>query len=102
MPVAVAHGEGRVEYPAGVEPAEGGVSLRYVDHHGAPTETYPLNPNGSEGGVTGLCSRDGRFTIMMPHPERVYRTVQNPWHPDHWGEDSPWIRLFRNARRWVG
>ena len=102
MPVAVAHGEGRVEYPAGVEPAEGGVSLRYVDHHGAPTETYPLNPNGSEGGVTGLCSRDGRFTIMMPHPERVYRTVQNPWHPGHWGEDSPWIRLFRNARRWVG
>ncbi|MCG8012031.1 MAG: phosphoribosylformylglycinamidine synthase subunit PurQ, partial [Candidatus Thiodiazotropha weberae] len=62
---------------------------------------YPANPNGSPEGMTGFCSRDGRVTIMMPHPERVTRTVQHSWHPDGWGEDAPWLRLFRNARRWV-
>jgi phosphoribosylformylglycinamidine synthase len=76
--------------------------MRYVDHDGRATETYPLNPNGSPEGLTGFCSEDGRSTIMMPHPERVFRAVQHSWHPDEWQEDAPWMRLFRNARVWVG
>jgi phosphoribosylformylglycinamidine synthase len=104
LPVAVAHGEGRVdvqaaEQLAGLQPL---VAARYVDHHGQPTERYPLNPNGSMGGVTALTSRDGRATILMPHPERVFRAVQSSWRPREWGEDGPWLRLFRNARAWVG
>jgi len=101
MPIAVAHGEGRAEFG---EQAidERFISLRYVDHHGQATERYPFNPNGSPAGVTGLCNEDGRFTIMMPHPERVFRALQHSWHPDEWGEDGPWMRLFRNARAWVG
>ena len=79
-----------------------GISMRFVDNHGAVAVKYPENPNGSPEGITGLTSDDGRATIMMPHPERVIRTVQNSWHPDEWGEDSPWMRLFRNARVWVG
>ena len=75
--------------------------LRYVDNTGEPTEAYPYNPNGSPGGLTAVTTEDGRFTIMMPHPERVFRTVQMSWHPENWGEDSPWMRMFRNARRWV-
>ena len=71
-------------------------------HRGAATETYPLNPNGSPLGITGTTTADGRFTVVMPHPERVFRTVEMSWHPDGWGEDSPWMRLFRNARLWVG
>ena len=102
IPVAVAHGEGRVEFDDAAQREAALVALRYVDHHGRPTETYPLNPNGSPEGITGLTSRDGRFTIMMPHPERVFRAVQNSWHPDEWGEDGPWMRLFRNARVWLG
>ena len=78
------------------------MALRFVDHRGAPTEVYPLNPNGSAGGVTGLTTTDGRFTILMPHPERIFRSVQNSWHPQGWGEDGPWLRMFRNARRRVG
>lgn len=101
MPIAVAHGEGRAEYRDNVRPGKG-VSLRYIDNHGAVTMTYPANPNGSPLGITGLTSDDGRATIMMPHPERVIRSVQNSWYPDDWGEDSPWMRLFRNARVWVG
>ncbi len=77
-------------------------ALRYVDNKGEPTEVYPYNPNGSPGGLTAVTTEDGRFTIMMPHPERVFRTVQMSWHPEGWGEDSPWMRMFRNARRWVG
>jgi len=102
MPIAVAHGEGRVEFKQGSMPEEPLTSLRFVDHEGNATETYPLNPNGSAEGLTGFTTDDGRATIMMPHPERVFRTVQNSWHPDEWGEDAPWIRLFRNARVWVG
>jgi phosphoribosylformylglycinamidine synthase len=104
LPVVVAHGEGRAGFAC--DPAEalsaGVAALCYVDHYGRPTEAYPFNPNGSPLGITGLTSRDGRFTIMMPHPERCIRTIHNSWHPDEWGEDGPWMRLFRNARCWVG
>jgi len=105
LPVAVAHGEGRAEFrdEGGPEAAQaaGVVALRFVDHAGLPTEHYPANPNGSPGGITGLTSGDGRFTIVMPHPERMFRTVQYSWHPGDWGEDGPWLRMFRNARRWL-
>ncbi|WP_457668709.1 phosphoribosylformylglycinamidine synthase [Thiolapillus sp.] len=100
MPIAVAHGEGRAEYRGDMMPGKG-ISMRFVDNHGNVAVKYPENPNGSPEGITGLTSDDGRATIMMPHPERVIRTVQNSWHPDDWGEDSPWMRLFRNARVWV-
>ncbi len=106
MPVAVAHGEGRAEFASEnarkVLEHEGLVALRYVDHYANPTEVYPRNPNGSPGGITGLSSTDGRVTIMMPHPERVFRTVQGSWHPEEWGEDGAWLRLFRNARKALG
>lgn len=102
MPIAVAHGEGRAEYKTDTQRRQVLTSLRYVDHDGAPTETYPLNPNGSPEGLTGFTTDDGRVMIMMPHPERVFRTVQHSWHPEEWGEDSPWMRMFRNARVWVG
>ena len=104
MPIAVAHGEGYAEFTgaAAHAAAEPLVALRFVDNRGVVTETYPSNPNGSPSGITGLTTHDGRFTILMPHPERVFRTVQNSWHPGSWGEDGPWLRMFRNARRWVG
>jgi phosphoribosylformylglycinamidine synthase len=102
LPVVVAHGEGYAEFASPAQRAEALVALRFVDHRGAPTEVYPLNPNGSAGGVTGLTTTDGRFTILMPHPERIFRSVQNSWHPQGWGEDGPWLRMFRNARRRVG
>ncbi len=106
LPVAVAHGEGRVLLPAGVTVADmqrdGTAALRYVDHYGDATERYPCNPNGSPGGLTGFTTADGRFTIMMPHPERVFLTRQLSWHPRGWGEESPWMRLFRNARAQIG
>ncbi|MDP0560791.1 MAG: phosphoribosylformylglycinamidine synthase [Candidatus Endonucleobacter sp. (ex Gigantidas childressi)] len=105
MPVAVSHGEGLVEFghTGQVEALEtaGQVVLRYVDNCGEPTVRYPYNPNGSEGGVTGFSSKNGRVTIMMPHPERVFRTVQHSWHPDGWGEDGAWLQMFRNARIWI-
>ncbi len=104
MPIAVAHGEGRAEFadPTQLEAVAGQVALRYIENDGQVAVRYPANPNGSPEGITGLCNADGRVTIMMPHPERVVRSVTNSWHPDDWGEDSPWMRLFRNARRWVG
>ncbi|MCC4265315.1 phosphoribosylformylglycinamidine synthase [Oceanimonas baumannii] len=105
LPIAVSHGEGRVQ-PKGADiaalEASGTVALRFVDNHGQATERYPFNPNGSANGITGLTSEDGRVTIMMPHPERVFRTVANSWHPDNWGEDSGWMRMFRNARKQLG
>jgi len=105
LPVAVAHGEGRVELDdASVRQlqASGLVAMQFVDHQVQPSEIYPSNPNGSPLGITGLTNTDGRFTIMMPHPERVFRSVTNSWHPDDWQEDSPWMRMFRDARIWVG
>ncbi|WP_058913211.1 phosphoribosylformylglycinamidine synthase [Entomohabitans teleogrylli] len=106
MPIAVSHGEGRVEvrddaHLAALE-SKGLVALRYIDNAGQVTETYPANPNGSPNGITALTSESGRVTIMMPHPERVFRTVSNSWHPAEWGEDSPWMRIFRNARKQLG
>ncbi|TCJ15025.1 phosphoribosylformylglycinamidine synthase [Parasulfuritortus cantonensis] len=102
MPIVVSHGEGRAVFADKAARKGAEVCLRYVDNRGRKTETYPLNPNGSPGGITGLTTPDGRFTIMMPHPERVFRAIQHSWHPDAWQEDGPWLRLFRNARKWVG
>lgn len=105
MPIAIAHGEGHAEFESEEALLEadlsGTVALRFIDNHGKVSETYPANPNGSPRGITGLCSRDGRVTIMMPHPERVFRAVQNSWRPDEWQEDGGWLRMFRNARVWV-
>ena len=100
LPIVVSHGEGRAVFENSTLD-QVAASLRYVDHRGQPTQVYPLNPNGSPDGLTGVTTADGRFTIMMPHPERVFRTVQMSWHPKDWSEDSPWLRMFRNARRWV-
>ena len=102
IPIVVSHGEGRAVFETPEDHAKALAALRYVDHRGEATEIYPYNPNGSPGGVTAVTTQDGRFTVMMPHPERVFRTVQMSWHPAEWGEDSPWMRMFRNARRWVG
>ena len=106
LPIAVAHGEGRVEFADDAAAAavmdSGLVAARYVDGRGAVATRYPQNPNGSALGITGLTTTDGRVTIMMPHPERVFRAVTNSWHPEEWGENGPWLRMFRNARVWVG
>ncbi len=102
MPIVVAHGEGYAEFASREQQNNALAALRYVDHYGQPTESYPLNPNGSPGGVTGFTTPDGRFSILMPHPERVFRAVQHSWHPAEWGEDGSWMRMFRNARKWVG
>jgi phosphoribosylformylglycinamidine synthase len=104
--VPTSHGEGRAEFaaPADLAACESGAQLaiRYIDNRGAPATLYPANPNGSPGGIAGLCSADGRVTILMPHPERVQRSVQHSWHPAGWGDDGPWLRLFRNARVFAG
>ena len=104
LPIAVAHGEGRAEFrdAAHLAAARPFVGLRYVETTGEPAVRYPANPNGSPEGITGLTTVDGRVTIMMPHPERMFRAVQYSWRPDGWGEDGPWLRLFRNARAWLG
>jgi phosphoribosylformylglycinamidine synthase len=102
VPIVVSHGEGRAVFDNADDQAKVLSAVRYVDNKGEATEAYPYNPNGSPGGLTAVTTEDGRFTIMMPHPERVFRTVQMSWHPENWGEDSPWLRMFRNARRWVG
>ncbi|MEI6872404.1 MAG: phosphoribosylformylglycinamidine synthase subunit PurQ, partial [Verrucomicrobiota bacterium] len=104
LPVAVAHGEGFVEFPSesSMDSAAGLVAARFVDNHHMATERYPLNPNGSAQGMTSFTSKDGRVTILMPHPERVFRAVQQSWTPPGWEGDAPWMRFFRNARQWVG
>ncbi|TMM47078.1 phosphoribosylformylglycinamidine synthase [Colwellia ponticola] len=106
MPIAVSHGEGHTEFSSdeAIDAANnsGTVAMRFVNNYGDVTETYPANPNGSVDGITSLTNTNGRVTIMMPHPERVFRTVANSWHPDSWGEDSPWVRMFRNARAFIG
>ena len=106
MPIVVSHGEGRAEFANDKQLKalndQGLAAVRYIDHNGKVATTYPLNPNGSPEGITSVTTPDGRFTVLMPHPERVMRTVANSWHPDEWGEDSPWMRVFRNARVFVG
>lgn len=106
MPIVVSHGEGRAEFRNDEHlkafEQSGKVAMRYIDHDGNVTQTYPLNPNGSPNGITSVTNSDGRFTILMPHPERVMRAVCNSWHPDYFTEDSPWVRIFRNARKFVG
>jgi phosphoribosylformylglycinamidine synthase len=105
LPIVVAHGEGQADFDAGTDAqgllASRLVTLQFVDHRDRPTELYPFNPNGSSLGLAGLCTRDGRVTSLMPHPERVFRTVQNSWAPQQWAEDGGWMRLFRNARVFV-
>jgi len=100
--VPTAHGEGRALFDSEEARASAIAALRFVDNRGAPTELYPMNPNGSPGGLTGLTTPDGRFTILMPHPERAFRAVQQSWYPRDSREDSPWMRMFRNARKRVG
>jgi phosphoribosylformylglycinamidine synthase len=122
MPIVVSHGEGYADFSSDITPASGHepslklrfgntaklkaaqgiVTMRYVDNYGKPTEAYPFNPNGSPQGITGLTTPDGRFSIMMPHPERVFRAVQNSWYPSEWKENGAWLRMFQNARKWVG
>ena len=102
LPIAVAHGEGRAVFDSAEQQARALVAMRFVDNAGRVSESYPCNPSGSPQGITGLTTADGRCTILMPHPERVFRSVQMSWHPANLGEDSPWLRMFRNARRWVG
>ncbi len=99
IPVAVAHGEGQVEFSKNKNQAT--ASLRFIDNYSKPATTYPANPNGSAGGLTGFTSDDGRVTIMMPHPERVFRAVTNSWYPQDWCEDGPWMRMFYNSRKWI-
>ena len=104
MPIAVSHGEGRADLAGAAAQSlidSGQVPMQFIDHRLQATETYPTNPNGSPLGITGVTNMDGRFTAIMPHPERVFRTVQNAWHPKKWREDSPWLRMFRNARAFV-
>jgi phosphoribosylformylglycinamidine synthase len=104
MPIVVAHGEGYASFGNAkkLKAVQELVTLRYVDNTGKPTEIYPLNPNGSPQGITGLTTPDGRFSIMMPHPERAFRAVQNSWYPRSWQENGAWLRMFQNARKWVG
>jgi phosphoribosylformylglycinamidine synthase len=105
IPIVASHGEGRVVWGDSQERSivkeQNLIVMRYVDNYGVATETYPANPNGSADGITGLTTHDGRITILMPHPERVFRTAQFSWHPNDWNEDSPWMRMFANARAWV-
>jgi phosphoribosylformylglycinamidine synthase len=101
-PLAIAHGEGYADFSQTGDITKVVKALRYIDNRGAATEVYPFNPNGSPEGLTAVTTPDGRFTVMMPHAERVARTVTMSWHPDGWGEDSPWARMFQNARKWVG
>ncbi|WP_426175247.1 phosphoribosylformylglycinamidine synthase [Massilia sp. TWR1-2-2] len=100
--IAIAHGEGYADFSQTGDSAEVIRSLRFVDNRGEATEAYPFNPNGSPQGLTAVTTADGRFSVMMPHAERVFRSVQQSWHPQAWGEDSPWMRMFRNARKFVG
>jgi phosphoribosylformylglycinamidine synthase len=100
LPIATSHGEGRVVFDDESDrySASHLIAARYVDNYGNVADTYPANPNGSLDGICALSNEDGRVTIIMPHPERVARTIQNSWHPPGWGEDGPWLRMFRNAR----
>ena len=101
-PIVVSHGEGYADFTATGDLNKVIAGLRFVDNAGQATEVYPYNPNGSPQGIAAVTTHDGRFTAMMPHPERVFRSAIHSWHPEGWGEDSPWMRMFRNARKWIG
>ncbi|RJG01103.1 phosphoribosylformylglycinamidine synthase [Noviherbaspirillum sedimenti] len=100
--IVVSHGEGFADFSQTGDIDRAIVGLRYVDNRGQLTETYPYNPNGSPNGITAVTTPDGRFSVMMPHAERAFRSAVNSWHPENWGDDAPWMRMFRNARKWVG
>ncbi len=102
LPIVISHGEGRTSFKNKTKKSiiDETTCMRYVDNYGKVSETYPSNPNGSPAGITALCNEDGRFTIMMPHPERVFKTVQFSWSPDDWEEMSPWFKIFTNAAHW--
>jgi phosphoribosylformylglycinamidine synthase len=102
IPIAVAHGEGYADFSQRGDPARVLRAMRFVDAHGRPAEAYPANPNGSPEGLTAVTTADGRFTALMPHPERVFRNVQMSWCGGDVSAASPWMRMFRNARRWMG
>jgi phosphoribosylformylglycinamidine synthase len=105
LPIPVAHGEGRAVFDAGSQKQAQKQNLiiaQYLDNSGEVTEKYPFNPNGSPEGITALTSVDGRTTIIMPHPERVFLTKQYSWHPKDWGQYGPWFKIFRNAREFIG
>jgi phosphoribosylformylglycinamidine synthase len=106
LSIPVAHGEGRATFAGSKDIQQAFdsdlVAAQYVDNYHKITEQYPFNPNGSPHGITSLTTPDGRATIMMPHPERVFLTRQLSWHPNGWGADSPWLQIFKNARNWVG
>ena len=102
LPIAVAHGEGFADFSAQGDPESVQRAMRFIDATGAAATTYPANPNGSPGGLTAVTTPDGRFTAMMPHPERVQRNVQLSWTTGSLDQPSPWLRMFRNARAWVG
>ncbi len=102
IPIAVSHGEGRAAFDANANPQGAHPAMRFVDHHGRATQAYPFNPNGSPGGLTAVTTADGRFTAMMPHPERVVREIQMSWTDADASAHSPWMQMFHNARRWVG
>jgi phosphoribosylformylglycinamidine synthase len=104
LPIATSHGEGRAVFDDDTArySASYTVAMRYVDNYGEVADKYPANPNGSTDGICGLSNDDGRVTIMMPHPERVALTLQNSWHPEDWGDNGPWMRMFRNARVAIG
>jgi phosphoribosylformylglycinamidine synthase len=102
LPIAVAHGEGYADFSTRGNASQVQAAMRFVDHHGQATESYPFNPNGSPGGLTSVTTADGRFTVLMPHPERVFRNVQMSWSGGDVSAPSPWRRMFANARRWVG
>ncbi|HKB53818.1 MAG TPA: phosphoribosylformylglycinamidine synthase subunit PurQ, partial [Ramlibacter sp.] len=101
-PIAVAHGEGFANFAWRGDRAKAIAAMRFVDHAGQPTERYPLNPNGSPGGLTAVTTADGRFTALMPHPERVFRNIQMSWTSEDKSAFSPWMQIWRNARKWVG
>jgi phosphoribosylformylglycinamidine synthase len=102
LPIAVAHGEGFADFSQRGDEAQVLATLRFIANTGEPTEAYPANPNGSPAGVTGVTTADGRFTALMPHPERVFRNVQMSWTSGDRSAHSPWLQMFHNARRWVG
>jgi phosphoribosylformylglycinamidine synthase len=105
LPIPTAHGEGRAAFANGEQAtqaiAQNLVPMQFIDNYGQVTEQYPSNPNGSPDGITALTTPDGRATIIMPHPERVFLSRQLSWHPADWGTDSPWLRIFQNARAWT-